>query len=66
MSKVRDLLNPVPQGEVQTHGLDIRQTAEGNVYVPGMTQESVKDINDVMRVFAKGSAHRCAALIVLI
>lgn len=38
--------------------LDIRQSAEGVVHVPGLRQVSVNNIQDVMQVFAQGSANR--------
>ena len=52
---VRDLLNPVSH---EGHGLDIRQTAEGGVGVPGLTSEHVSGIDDVMAVFSRGSSNR--------
>ncbi|CAM9810354.1 unnamed protein product, partial [Ectocarpus fasciculatus] len=54
---VRDLLCPAADGH-EGHGLDIRQTAEGGVGVPGLTTENVHGIDDVMSVFARGSANR--------
>lgn len=54
---VRDLLSPAASGH-EGHGLDIRQTSEGGIGVPGLTNETVTGIDDVMRVFARGSANR--------
>lgn len=54
---VRDLLSPAAIGH-EGHGLDIRQTPEGGVGVPGLTSESVCGIEDVMKVFARGSVNR--------
>ena len=39
-------------------GLEIRQSPEGGVYVPGLRQMPVACLDDVMKVFATGSANR--------
>lgn len=50
---VRDLLSAE-----SSEGLEIRQSPEGGVHVPGLVQESVNTLSDAMRVFARGSANR--------
>lgn len=42
-------------------GLDIRQSPDGSVSVPGLKQIKVHKIEDVMEVFARGSANRATA-----
>ena len=39
-------------------GLDIRHDADGRINVPGLTKETVTCLEDVMEVFARGSANR--------
>eukprot|EP01041_Mallomonas_annulata_P000819 gene819-1595_t len=53
--EIKDLLNP---SDNPNNSLDARQTQEGSVYVPGLTQEVVTSLEEVMSVFAKGSLNR--------
>ena len=57
--QVYDLL--VPPNEAHTHNLEIKQSPEGGVNVPGLKQVVVKSLQDVMEVFSKGSANRATA-----
>lgn len=41
-----------------SQALDIRQMTDGTIVIPGMIQETVNTIEDVMKVFAKGTANR--------
>jgi kinesin family protein C2/C3 len=50
---VRDLLS-----SENSEGLEIRQSPEGGVHVPGLVLEKVSTLADAMRVFARGSANR--------
>jgi len=52
---VKDLL--VAPGHASV-GLDIRHDADGRINVPGLTKETVTCLEDVMEVFARGSANR--------
>jgi hypothetical protein len=41
-----------------TPSMDIRHDADGKVSVPGLIKEVVTNLEDVMEVFARGSANR--------
>lgn len=53
--QVRDLLDPS-----NTH-LEIRHTQDGHVHVPGLAQQTVSSIDDVMSVMERGSSNRAIA-----
>lgn len=54
--QVYDLLSGAAE-----EALDIRQTGDGTVHVPGLKQVPVFGLDDVLRVFAKGSSNRATA-----
>ena len=65
---MKDLLNPqIVQQAYHSNApgvipsLDIRQTPEGEIVVPGLTRITVRDLEDVMAVFAEGSNNRATA-----
>lgn len=53
---MKDLL--LPPNSPPTASLDIRHDADGRVSVPGLVKENVTCLEDVMEVFARGSANR--------
>ncbi len=60
--QVYDLLNDnIGGGQTDGAPLDIRQTPDNTVSVPGLKQVPVTNIEDVMLVFGKGSANRATA-----
>lgn len=50
-----------PSGPTPGINLDIRQSTDGCIYVPGLKLVRVCNLQDVMDVFAKGSANRATA-----
>lgn len=54
--QVYDLLSGAAE-----EALDIRQAGDGTVHVPGLKQVPVFGLDDVLRVFAKGSSNRATA-----
>lgn len=54
--QVYDLLSGAAE-----ESLDIRQAGDGTVHVPGLKQVPVFGLEDVLQVFAKGSANRATA-----
>jgi len=54
--QVYDLLSGAAE-----EALDIRQASDGTVHVPGLKQVPVFGLEDVLQVFAKGSANRATA-----
>jgi hypothetical protein len=48
-------------GNINTPSLDVRQTPDGSVFVPGLIQVRVHSLEDVMAVFGRGSANRMTA-----
>ena len=58
--QVRDLLVSATTAGPDSN-LDIKQSADGGVNVPGLKLVPVKSVDDVMAVFAKGSGNRATS-----
>ena len=56
--QLRDLLI---EGPPSGANLEIRQAADGSVHIPGLNTVKVNSIDDVMKVFARGSAIRATS-----
>lgn len=59
--QVFDLLGEASGGQSEGNALDIRQSPDGTISVPGLKQTEVHGLDEVMAVFQKGSRNRATA-----